>query len=169
MLNFFHHRNLLPPISQYFYCAFPPSPYQPNLHGSSSLFLLRCCLGGKELLLPLKKLKGHHFFQYQASNLLRFFPLLNIAHVPTTYVDFFIFMLCLHTYTRACVFASPSKPAVRILSFHLLESVPKHTYSQAVEILSLQVTDTYSYCIWGWSILLKFQPMFFSLAFSLFL
>lgn len=117
-----------------------------------------------------KNLKGNHFFQHQIGNLLcshlSLWSWLNIAHVPTTYVDFFTFV----QYTlvsHVCVFASPSKTAVRILSFHLLEPLPKHTYSKAVEIFFLRVTDLYSDCLWGWSILLKFQPMFFSLAFFL--
>lgn len=76
--------------------------------------------------------------------------------------------LCLHTpHTHTCALMRPSKITFRILSFHLLEPVPRTTYSKAVEIFFLQVADLYSCCLWGWSIFLKFQPIFFSLAFLL--
>lgn len=107
--------------------------------------------------LSLMKLKGHHFFQQESA-------VLTVKCLIMAHANFFTFihhiLISIYTHMSLCTQNCSQNPV-------LLSAGPvaMHTYWKELEMFLVPVIDLHSYCLWSWSILLKFQPMFFSPAF----
>lgn len=80
-----------------------------------------------------------------------------LLHLYTTYIN-------LHLHTRVTSHPKLQSESCSSVfqSFCLLEPVAICTYWRELEMFLLLVIDLHSYCLWSWSILLKFQSVFFS-------